>query len=68
MTRDLSELDREVAAARVVDGIRQDVALRLAAREGRRRRRARTSWPRTLGLILTAAIAALLTWMARRRR
>jgi len=36
---DLSELDREIAAHVIVDKIRRDVVLRLAARAGRRRRK-----------------------------
>lgn len=66
MTRDLSELDRDVAAAVVVDGIRRDVAVRLAARAGQRRRRGRAGWLKTTGLVAAAAIGALLTWAARR--
>lgn len=66
MTRDLSDLDRDLEAARVVDGIRRDVALRLAARAGQRRRQARAGWLKTLGLVAAAAIGALLTWAARR--
>lgn len=66
MTRDLAELDRDLEAARVVDGIRRDVAVRLAARAGQRRRRARAGWLKTLGLVAAAALGALLTWAARR--
>lgn len=67
MTRDLAELDRDLEATRVVDGIRRDVAVRLAARAGRRRRQARAGWLNTLGLVAAAALGALLTWAARRR-
>lgn len=67
MTRDLAELDRDLEAARVVDGIRRDVAVRLAARAGQRRRHARAGWLKTLGLVAAAALGALLTWAARRR-
>lgn len=67
MSRDLSELDRDVAAARVVDGIRRDVALRLAVRAGRRRR-ARRGVAHGLALWLVACLGALLTWAARRGR
>lgn len=65
MTRDLTELDRDVEAARVVDQIRRDVALRLAVRAGRRRREGRAHG---LALRLVACLAAALTWMARRGR
>lgn len=67
MTRDLSALDRDVEAARVVDGIRRDVAVRLAARAGRRRR-ARRHLLHALALWAVACLGALLTWAARRGR
>jgi hypothetical protein len=66
VTRDLAALDRDVEAARVVDGIRREVAVRLAARAGQRRRQGRTGWFKTIGLLLTAGLAALLTWSGRR--
>lgn len=68
MTRDLSALDRDLEAARVVDGIRRDVAVRLAARAGRRRREDRRGWFHTLELAAAAALGAALTWWARRGR
>ena len=67
MTRDLAELDRDIAAAVVVDGIRRDVALRLAARAGRRRR-ARRGLAHGVALWLIAFLGAALTWVARRGR
>lgn len=66
-TPDLPELDRDLGATRVVDGIRRDVSVRLAARAGQRRRQARDGWLKTLGLVAAAAVGALLTWVACRR-
>ena len=61
----LSALDRDVAAHVVVDQIRRDVALRLAVRAGRRRRRRGAL--HGLALWATALLGAGLSWLARRR-
>ena len=67
MTRpDMAELDRIVAAARVVDGIKRDVARRLAVRDRRRWRVGLRRRARVVGLFLVAAATALLTWIARK--
>lgn len=63
---DLTSLDHDVAAARTVDQIRREVALRLAARAGRQRRKARRGWAHTAALWLVAGLAAALTALARR--
>lgn len=63
---DLTSLDRDVAAARTVDQIRRDVALRLAARAGRQRRKAGRGWAHTAALWLVAGMAGALTALARR--
>jgi hypothetical protein len=67
MSCDLSELDREVEAARIVGDIRRETALRIAAWAGRRRRAARGPL-HTLALLAVAALTAALTWLARRGR
>jgi hypothetical protein len=62
---DLADLDRELRAARVVAGIRRDVAQRLAVRARRRWRVGLRRRVRVVGLVLTAIVAALLAWLAR---
>ena len=62
---DLTELDRDVAAHVVVDQIRRDVALRLAVRAGRKRRKRGAL--HGLALWAVALLGAGLTWLARRK-
>ena len=59
MMPDLSDLDRRLAVARLVDEIERDTRAGVAAER---------KWEllRTLGLLLVAALAAVLTWAARR--
>jgi hypothetical protein len=62
MTRDLAELDRRIAVARIVDQIERDARSAITWRARRR-----TDGPfRTLALILVAGLAAVLTWASRR--
>ena len=62
--RGLSDLDRRIAVARMLDRIERGTRRGLTWRSRRR-----TDGPlRTLALVLVATLAAVLTWMARRGR
>lgn len=62
--RDLSDLDRRIAVARMLDRIERDTRRGVTWRSRRR-----TDGPlHTLALVLVAALAAVLTWVARRGR
>jgi hypothetical protein len=60
-----AELDRSLAAARVVADIRRAVGARVAARQARVRRRRRSRVVRGLGVWAAAALAWVLTGIAR---
>ena len=62
--RDLSDLDRRIAVARILDRIERDCRAGLTWRARRRT----DGLLHTLALVLVAALAAVLTWAARRGR
>ena len=64
---DLSPLERDAMARRVMVEVRRGVALSLARRRGRARRRAaRLRSLRIVGLGSVGLLVAFLTWLARR--
>jgi hypothetical protein len=60
----LSELDRRLALAALLDRIERDCRAGLAWRKRRRS----DGVPRTLALLLVAGLAAVLAWMSSRER